>query len=51
MGKWEKEMGKEKEKGFPFLVGRGGILAHMGAGARAGEAGGPAGPAVRGDGG
>ena len=48
MGKWEKEMGKEKEKGFPFLVGRGGFLAHMGAGARAGEAGGPAGPAVRG---
>jgi hypothetical protein len=29
-------------------VGRGGFLAHMGAGARAGEAGGPASPAVRG---
>jgi hypothetical protein len=42
-----KKKWKEKEKGFPFLVGRGGFLAHMGAGARAGEAGGPAGPAVR----
>jgi hypothetical protein len=41
-------MGKEKEKGFPFLVGRGGFSAHMGAGARVGEAGDPAGPAVRG---
>jgi hypothetical protein len=38
-------MGKEKEKGFPFPVGRGGgFSAHLGAG----EAGGPAGPAVRG---
>jgi hypothetical protein len=48
---WEngiKKMGKEKEKGFPFPVGRGGFSAHLGAGARAGEAGGPAGPAVRG---
>ena len=44
--KWE----KKKKKDFLSLW-VGGILAHMGAGARAGEAGGPAGPAVRGDGG
>jgi hypothetical protein len=42
MGKWEKEIRKEKGKGFPFPAGRGGFSAHLGAGARAGEAGGPA---------
>jgi hypothetical protein len=32
MGKWEKEMGKEKGKGFPFPVGRGGIFGRLGRG-------------------
>jgi hypothetical protein len=43
-----KEMRKEKGKGFPALLGRGGILAHLGASARAGAAGGPVGPTARG---
>jgi hypothetical protein len=40
-------MGKEKEKGFPACWAEGEILAHPGASARAGAAGGPAGPSAR----
>jgi hypothetical protein len=43
-GKWEKEMGKEKEKGFPACWAGGVFFAQPSASARAGAVGGPASP-------
>jgi hypothetical protein len=45
--KMGKRNGKRKREGNYCLLGRGEILAHPGASARAGAAGGPAGPSSR----
>jgi hypothetical protein len=49
MGKWEKEMGKEKEKGFPFPVGRGGIFGPLGRGRSRGRGWQPSWPSCAGE--
>jgi hypothetical protein len=50
MQKWEKERRKEKGKGFPALLGQGGISAHPGVSARA-RGRRPSWPSSEGDGG